>query len=201
MVDEHDLKFLDLYGDSHTPKPYQNPDSDLLDEFLDSSIETATDTKSSHNINEEEEEEELEWLCKDVFPPVETSFSPIAETVPPLNLTKATPAFRVPVKARSVKNRKKRRIVERIVLVNRPQRRRCRHCAAEDTPQWRMGPEGPKTLCNACGVRYKKGRLFPEYRPANSPTFSAELHSNSTRKIMEMRSGSGKRGRPKLTVL
>ncbi len=24
------------------------------------------------------------------------------------------------------------------------------------TPVWRAGPYGPKTLCNACGVRYMK---------------------------------------------
>lgn len=65
--------------------------------------------------------------------------------------------------------------------------RRCQHCLAEKTPQWRAGPMGPKTLCNACGVRYKSGRLVPEYRPASSPTYSSVLHSNSHRKIMEMR--------------
>ncbi|XVE81467.1 hypothetical protein DITRI_Ditri15bG0066500 [Diplodiscus trichospermus] len=65
--------------------------------------------------------------------------------------------------------------------------RKCQHCGAEKTPQWRAGPLGPKTLCNACGVRYKSGRLVPEYRPACSPTFSNELHSNSHRKILEMR--------------
>uniref|UniRef100_A0A5B7A8J9 Putative Zinc finger, GATA-type n=1 Tax=Davidia involucrata TaxID=16924 RepID=A0A5B7A8J9_DAVIN len=65
--------------------------------------------------------------------------------------------------------------------------RRCQHCQAEKTPQWRAGPMGPKTLCNACGVRYKSGRLVPEYRPASSPTFSSAVHSNSHRKIMEMR--------------
>ncbi|XWS13525.1 hypothetical protein CRYUN_Cryun36dG0044300 [Craigia yunnanensis] len=65
--------------------------------------------------------------------------------------------------------------------------RKCRHCGAEKTPQWRAGPLGPKTLCNACGVRYKSGRLVPEYRPASSPTYSSELHSNSHRRILEMR--------------
>lgn len=65
--------------------------------------------------------------------------------------------------------------------------RKCQHCGAEKTPQWRAGPMGPKTLCNACGVRFKSGRLVPEYRPANSPTFSSELHSNSHRKVVEMR--------------
>ncbi|KVH96627.1 GATA transcription factor 5-like [Cynara cardunculus var. scolymus] len=63
----------------------------------------------------------------------------------------------------------------------------CNHCQVEKTPQWRTGPLGPKTLCNACGVRFKSGRLFPEYRPACSPTFSDDIHSNSHRKVLEMR--------------
>lgn len=65
--------------------------------------------------------------------------------------------------------------------------RRCEHCWAQKTPQWREGPGGPKTLCNACGVRYKSGRLFPEYRPAKSPTFLTSMHSNSHKKVLEMR--------------
>ncbi|KAF8021113.1 hypothetical protein BT93_G1519 [Corymbia citriodora subsp. variegata] len=66
--------------------------------------------------------------------------------------------------------------------------RKCMHCEITKTPQWRAGPMGPKTLCNACGVRYKSGRLFPEYRPAASPTFVPSLHSNSHKKVLEMRS-------------
>lgn len=65
--------------------------------------------------------------------------------------------------------------------------RRCSHCQVQKTPQWRTGPLGAKTLCNACGVRYKSGRLFPEYRPACSPTFSVDVHSNSHRKVLEIR--------------
>lgn len=67
------------------------------------------------------------------------------------------------------------------------QPRRCMHCQVQRTPQWRAGPSGPKTLCNACGVRYKSGRLVPEYRPAASPSFMSEIHSNSHKKILEMR--------------
>jgi len=40
-------------------------------------------------------------------------------------------------------------------------------------------------------VRYKSGRLVPEYRPASSPTFSPKMHSNSHRKIVEMRRQKG----------
>ncbi|KAL8166841.1 hypothetical protein V2J09_008340 [Rumex salicifolius] len=65
--------------------------------------------------------------------------------------------------------------------------RKCMHCEITKTPQWRAGPMGPKTLCNACGVRYKSGRLFPEYRPAASPTFIPSVHSNSHKKVIEMR--------------
>ncbi|XVF75558.1 hypothetical protein PTKIN_Ptkin13bG0196500 [Pterospermum kingtungense] len=68
--------------------------------------------------------------------------------------------------------------------------RKCLHCEITKTPQWRAGPMGPKTLCNACGVRYKSGRLFPEYRPAASPTFVPSLHSNSHKKVIEMRTKS-----------
>ncbi|XP_013641125.2 GATA transcription factor 11-like isoform X2 [Brassica napus] len=69
--------------------------------------------------------------------------------------------------------------------------RRCTHCETTKTPQWREGPNGPKTLCNACGVRFRSGRLVPEYRPASSPTFIPSVHSNSHRKIIEMRSREG----------
>ncbi|OEL30066.1 GATA transcription factor 4 [Dichanthelium oligosanthes] len=65
--------------------------------------------------------------------------------------------------------------------------KRCTHCMSSKTPQWRSGPLGPKTLCNACGVRFKSGRLLPEYRPANSPTFVSCLHSNSHKKVMQLR--------------
>lgn len=32
----------------------------------------------------------------------------------------------------------------------------CSACSTTVTPVWRAGPQGPKTLCNACGVRYMK---------------------------------------------
>ena len=41
-------------------------------------------------------------------------------------------------------------------------RRGCLHCGCQKTPQWRVGPEGPKTLCNACGVRFRKGMPMNE---------------------------------------
>ncbi|CAH8383313.1 unnamed protein product [Eruca vesicaria subsp. sativa] len=36
--------------------------------------------------------------------------------------------------------------------------RRCtnKNCNAINTPMWRRGPLGPKTLCNACGIKFRK---------------------------------------------
>ncbi|ESQ31113.1 hypothetical protein EUTSA_v10004566mg [Eutrema salsugineum] len=86
-----------------------------------------------------------------------------------------------------VPKKHKKRSAESVYSGQPLQQRRCSHCGIQKTPQWRAGPMGAKTLCNACGVRYKSGRLLPEYRPACSPTFSSELHSNHHRKVMEMR--------------
>ncbi|MQL71297.1 hypothetical protein Taro_003643 [Colocasia esculenta] len=156
-------------------------------------------------------EEDLEWLSnKDAFPTLDTfdiSACPKPSPPPAANpkrpspvsvldgvlLAAAAPSLRWATGRPRSKGRRRRR---RPLQVFRPpeeppasprERRRCWHCEVEETPQWRAGPNGPKTLCNACGVRYKSGRLLPEYRPANSPTFSSRLHSNSHRKVMEMR--------------
>lgn len=32
----------------------------------------------------------------------------------------------------------------------------CLHCQEKDTPEWRRGPYGNRTLCNACGLFYNK---------------------------------------------
>ncbi|KAI2640089.1 hypothetical protein GGS21DRAFT_397747 [Xylaria nigripes] len=33
---------------------------------------------------------------------------------------------------------------------------RCHSCNRIDTPEWRRGPDGARTLCNACGLHYAK---------------------------------------------
>ncbi|XP_057541374.1 GATA transcription factor 15-like [Amaranthus tricolor] len=36
--------------------------------------------------------------------------------------------------------------------------KRCADCGTSKTPLWRGGPAGPKSLCNACGIRSRKKR-------------------------------------------
>ncbi|KAF7311342.1 hypothetical protein MKEN_01035900 [Mycena kentingensis (nom. inval.)] len=37
-----------------------------------------------------------------------------------------------------------------------PEQYACITCGRTDSPEWRKGPTGPKTLCNACGLRWAK---------------------------------------------
>lgn len=104
------------------------------------------------------------------------------------SLESSSPLLSTAVSGKKKKGRQKAVEASSGVGVQQQQPRRCcSHCGVQKTPQWRMGPLGAKTLCNACGVRFKSGRLLPEYRPACSPTFSNEIHSNSHRKVLELR--------------
>ncbi|KAL8191988.1 hypothetical protein R6Q57_028109 [Mikania cordata] len=43
-------------------------------------------------------------------------------------------------------------------LVSLNQTKCCTDCQTTRTPLWRGGPAGPKSLCNACGIKYNKKR-------------------------------------------
>ncbi|KAI9660135.1 MAG: blue light receptor [Bathelium mastoideum] len=49
----------------------------------------------------------------------------------------------------------------------------CTDCGTLDSPEWRKGPAGPKTLCNACGLRWakkeKKRQGVPPGPPGGTP--------------------------------
>ncbi|KAK1284087.1 GATA transcription factor 4 [Acorus calamus] len=144
---------------------------------------------------EEDDEEDLEWSNSD-FPMFDLDVFALKGVVGDERDDGGFSLHRQPAaaKGRRSERRRRRRVVRGFEVVGpvaAKGRRRCTHCEVEETPQWRAGPYGPKTLCNACGVRYKSGRLVPEYRPANSPTFSSEKHSNSHRKILAMRRKNG----------
>ncbi|KEH22383.1 GATA type zinc finger transcription factor family protein [Medicago truncatula] len=85
---------------------------------------------------------------------------------------KLNPLRRTKVKSSCIKKSRARKIDMYI-------ERSYSHCETkESTTQWRSGPLGENTLCNACGLRYKSNRLVQGYRPAASPSFDFNTHSN-----------------------
>ena len=50
--------------------------------------------------------------------------------------------------------------------------RKCYVCGVTETPQWRRGPSGKRTLCNACGVKWSTGRLKLNASPGSPFPFT-----------------------------
>eukprot|EP00180_Rhodochaete_pulchella_P000308 Plantae.Rhodophyta-Rhodochaete_pulchella.ctg12151.p1 GENE.Plantae.Rhodophyta-Rhodochaete_pulchella.ctg12151~~Plantae.Rhodophyta-Rhodochaete_pulchella.ctg12151.p1 ORF type:complete len:183 (-),score=19.05 Plantae.Rhodophyta-Rhodochaete_pulchella.ctg12151:612-1160(-) len=69
---------------------------------------------------------------------------------------------------------------------------RCVQCGVTETPLWRSGPAGPKTLCNACGVRFKKtGKLVSSRdETRTNPARSSGLHKAKVSKPTSVSEGS-----------
>jgi hypothetical protein len=80
----------------------------------------------------------------------------------------------------------------------------CTDCGTLDSPEWRKGPNGPKTLCNACGrespnpgpgtcdiltviVRWAKKEKKKQQGPTSMPSGSGMMHTPS----MPMHSSTG----------
>ncbi|KNA21594.1 hypothetical protein SOVF_041750 [Spinacia oleracea] len=77
--------------------------------------------------------------------------------------------------------------------------KRCADCGTSKTPLWRGGPAGPKSLCNACGIRSRKKRrailgLKPEEKRSrkinNGRSMTSSSSSSSSSESRFGRSGS-----------
>jgi PAS domain S-box-containing protein len=71
------------------------------------------------------------------------------------------------------KERKKVKVAEEYV---------CADCGTLDSPEWRKGPRGPKTLCNACGLRWakkEKKRSGDDVKDNHSPPHGGYMGGSS----------------------
>ena len=111
---------------------------------------------------ESAEVEELEWLLNmDAFPSVETMAAGV-ELASALGAPRARTKGRSRVAVMETTCRQANVLPQGDLHAEKETAtiRRCTHCATEETPQWREGPEGPRTLCNACGQVFKKRGLL-----------------------------------------
>lgn len=65
----------------------------------------------------------------------------------------------------------------------------CADCLRTTTPLWRSGPQGPKSLCNACGIRYnkKKRAMIAATAAAAAGSVSYKKRSSNSWKIKSTR--------------
>ncbi|KAF1985548.1 hypothetical protein K402DRAFT_333975 [Aulographum hederae CBS 113979] len=55
----------------------------------------------------------------------------------------------------------------------------CTDCGTLDSPEWRKGPNGPKTLCNACGLRWAK-KEKKKHTSTSTPAMQSQHSGGST---------------------
>ncbi|CAM8924359.1 unnamed protein product [Rhodiola kirilowii] len=60
----------------------------------------------------------------------------------------------------------------------------CIDCGTSKTPLWRSGPAGPKSLCNACGIKSRKKRRpsVPLSKENKKPKTESPVSSKSSDK-------------------
>jgi hypothetical protein len=69
----------------------------------------------------------------------------------------------------------------------------CTECHTTKTPLWRGGPCGPMSLCNACGIRYRKKRREALGLDANkSGSADQQKTKKKTKREKEQRGEEGK---------
>jgi len=57
--------------------------------------------------------------------------------------------------------------------------RNCMDCGTDNTPQWRAGPHGPKTLCNKCGIRWYRQTTSSKDKKKDTNKFPKQLMQSS----------------------
>ncbi|KIJ52341.1 hypothetical protein M422DRAFT_156680, partial [Sphaerobolus stellatus SS14] len=63
---------------------------------------------------------------------------------------------------------------------------KCHSCNIRETPEWRRGPDGARTLCNACGLHYaklmrKRDKAAAAEGTSSGPPIDIEMLRASTR--------------------
>jgi len=58
----------------------------------------------------------------------------------------------------------------------------CHSCGVTSTPEWRRGPDGAKTLCNACGLHYSKMLKKQTQNGSTSP--QSQKRTNSVHMLL-----------------
>lgn len=72
--------------------------------------------------------------------------------------------------------------------IQNPAAKSCANCGRTDSPEWRVGPSGQRSLCNACGLRWAKATRTANARQ-NSNTGSSTPNSSSNSDMDQVGTG------------
>jgi len=81
---------------------------------------------------------------------------------------------------------------------------KCHSCNIRETPEWRRGPDGARTLCNACGLHYaklvrKRDKVQPSSAAAPAEVESRPVDIDMVRASTQQRTGGPGQLSPSMT--
>jgi PAS domain S-box-containing protein len=157
---------IDDQGFIVVARPYRNKTTIMFDSFLELKIENEKLAKRIAELKREEQEDEAEYF--DIIKEEEMSGEgeEEGETADGVNeespnfgakkaglVTRGDAGIPLPTSYFGNDSMSKKKVKKRKVL-GTPQLQICVACGVVDSPEWRRGPNGPKTLCNACGRKF-----------------------------------------------
>ncbi|KAH6692581.1 cutinase gene palindrome-binding protein [Plectosphaerella plurivora] len=164
---QSDLPSATPQQQSHTSQPQQQQDASaaLTREALEGASHSRPDSlKEKMARYEGSHTERIEMLTGLRFAEGERSKGITTGNASP-SLVKGDAGIAIPIDRdpRTGDKKKKLKTSEEYV---------CTDCGTLDSPEWRKGPSGPKTLCNACGLRWakKEKKSKPGSGPATKHT-------------------------------
>ncbi|KAI8969650.1 hypothetical protein BDB01DRAFT_816510 [Pilobolus umbonatus] len=80
------------------------------------------------------------------------------------------------------------------------QMKKCLYCGSKSTPMWRRGPQGAGTLCNACGVKWKHGKILNGNDTNNGIIGSSMLDQRKLDKKRKRSSSTSKNNNKKSSI-
>lgn len=75
--------------------------------------------------------------------------------------------------------------------------KKCLYCGSKSTPMWRRGPQGAGTLCNACGVKWKHGKILCGNDAPSQTTLSSSTSTPAKESHPRRNSAKGDKRRRK----
>jgi len=108
-------------------------------------------------VQEVKELQEFNYTCINMFQtPVLSPNYPLPKGSPPIMHTFSSVPVLLPNDIIITKSQKKKSTRRRGRIPLNKTNLVCQKCGTSDTPEWRKGPEGPNSLCNACGLQFAK---------------------------------------------
>jgi len=136
-------------------RPYPSKAAAMMDSFLELRMENEVLTRKLQDLKRDVEDqnthnETTSQPMMQINPQTKTQNDP--EPIIPHSISSKTP-ISVPLSHTNdsearIRKAKKPKAEDEIHV--------CTDCGTVESPEWRRGPQGPKTLCNACGLRYAK---------------------------------------------